>query len=83
MVRGKTYWIGNIRGRSNGWCLRQHLHGIVIQVYADAPPEVSGQLYWYRPFPQPIFQRVTALIEQGRYNQAQDMCEAVPGTEVD
>ena len=28
----KKYWIGNMQGRKNGWCFREHLHGIVMEI---------------------------------------------------
>ena len=28
----KYYWIGNIRGRFNGWSYREHIHGRVVKV---------------------------------------------------
>ena len=82
MVRGKKYWIGNISGKVNGYCLWQHLHGIVIEVYVDAPAGTRQQ-YWYRPRPQPIFKRVTALLAQNRWREAQDMCEGEAVTEAE
>ena len=59
------YWIGNIQRQSNGWCLRQHIFGILVdvQVWWD------GQ-YHSRPLPKTVFAEVQELIETNRWNRA-------------
>ena len=29
------YWIGNNRGRKNGWCYLEHIFGKVVDIYDD------------------------------------------------
>ena len=51
------YWIGNIQRYCNGWCLREHIFGILVDVqvwcYGD------GQ-YHSRPLPKTVFAEVEA-----------------------
>ena len=59
------YWIGNIPQDINGWCLRQHIFGILVdvQVWWD------GQ-YYSRPLPKTVFAEVQELIENNHWNRA-------------
>ena len=69
----KKYWIGNMQGRKNGWCFREHLHGIVMEILVTlGEPGVYG----YRPHPQPIYSRVKELLSDGHWREAEKMCEA-------
>ena len=61
------YWIGNIQRHFNGWCLREHIFGILVDV----------QVWWYgdgqyhsRPLPKTVFAEVQELIENNRWNRA-------------
>ena len=66
------YWIGNIQGVYNGWCYREHIFGILVevqQVWED------GQ-YYSRPHPKTNFAEVRALVKDDRWNsRAQMLCE--------
>ena len=57
--------IGNIQRHSNGWCLREHIFGILVdvQVWWD------GQ-YYSRPFPKTVFAQVQELVKEHRWNRA-------------
>ena len=69
----KKYWIGNMQGRKNGWCFREHLHGIVMEILVTlGEPGVYG----YRPHPQPIYSQVSQLLYAGIWWEAKEMCEA-------
>ena len=68
----KKYWIGNMQGRKNGWCFREHLHGILIEVSAWWEDR-----YWFRPHPQRLYERVSGLVAEDQWNrEAQRICEA-------
>ena len=47
------YWIGNIEGRINGWCFREHIYGILV----DVQTEWHGQ-YYSRPLPKSVYPQV-------------------------
>ena len=68
------YWIGNIQGRVNGWCYREHIFGILVevqQVWED------GQ-YYSRPHPKTNFAEVRALVKGDKWNsRAKQLCEPV------
>ena len=40
------WWIGNIRGRLNGWCLRKHIYGKVTEVEFDWGGEYHRREGW-------------------------------------
>ena len=65
------YWIGNIRGNYNGWCLREHIFGILVDV------AVGRDCHWHsRPHPITIFEEVQKLINVHRWNpKAATLCE--------
>ena len=44
------YWIGNIKGRRNGWCFREHLFGVLAYVTYDGP-DIRGTVL-ERQFPK-------------------------------
>ena len=70
-AKEQKYWIGNIEGRMNGWCFREHIYGILVEVQV----EWAGQ-YYTRPFPKTVFQEVRALVADFRWNRsAQSLCE--------
>ena len=58
------YWIGNIQQHINGWCHREHIFGVLVevQVWWD------GQ-YHSRPLPKEIFARVQALVKEKSLEQ--------------
>ena len=66
-----TYWIGNIKGHCNGWCLREHIFGILVDV------QVFWEGHYYsRPLPKGIFAQVRELVKQSRWNKAAEkLCE--------
>ena len=67
------YWIGNIQDHENGWCYREHIFGILVEVQVWW----EGQ-YHNRPHPKNFFPEVQALAkgERNRWNsQAAQLCE--------
>ena len=65
------YWIGNIQGYCNGWCLREHIFGILVDV------AVGQDCHWHsRPHPITVFEEVQKLINVHRWNpKAATLCE--------
>ena len=59
------YWLGNIQGHFNGWCLRQHIFGILVdvEVWWDGD-------YHSRPLPKTVFAEVQPLVQEDRWNSA-------------
>ena len=52
----EKYWIGNIQGKRNGWCYREHIYGILVDV------QVRCKEYLYsRPHPKSIYEKVRDL----------------------
>ena len=67
------YWIGNIREHINGWCLREHIFGILVDVQVWWRGE--GQ-YLSRPLPKTVFAEVQPLVLENRWNsEAAKLCE--------
>ena len=64
-----------MKGHKNGWCFREHLHGIVMEILVSCGEPGSGE-YGYRPHPQPIYKQVKKLLSEGNWREAQEMCEA-------
>ena len=65
------YWIGNIQQRVNGWCFREHIYGILVEVQV----EWEGRLFT-RPFPKSVYEEVRKLVEDNRWNrEAWSLCE--------
>ena len=65
------YWIGNIQRHVKGWCHREHIFGVLVevQVWSD------GQ-YYSRPHPKKLFAEVAALVKDDRWNStAAKLCE--------
>ena len=65
------YWIGNIQRYCNGWCLREHIFGILVDV------QVLQDGHWHsRPLPKTVFAEVQKLIKVHRWNpEAATLCE--------
>ena len=69
--REPKYWIGNIEQRHNGWCYREHIFGILVEVQV----ECEGR-YYTRPLPRTVYLEVKDLVRWDRWSQrAQDICE--------
>ena len=67
----EKYWIGNIQGKRNGWCYREHIYGILVEVQV----RYKGYLY-SRPHPKSIYEKVRDLENDKRWNPAaQRLCE--------
>ena len=65
------YWIGNIKNHYNGYCFREHIYGILIEVQED-----RANHYYARPFPKDVFQQVHALVQESRWSKdAGRLCE--------
>ena len=64
------YWIGDIQRHINGWCLREHIFGILVDV------QVSQDGHWHsRPLPKTVFAEVQKLIKVHRWNpEAATLC---------
>ena len=68
-ARENKYWIGNITGRINGWCYREHIYGILIDVV-----KWTGTEYLSRPLPAKNYKEVAALRASGRDKEAEQLC---------
>ena len=67
----KKYWVGNIEQGRNGWCFREHIYGIFVEVQV----EWEGR-YYTRPFPKSVYEEVRKLVEDYRWNRsASSLCE--------
>ena len=64
------YCIGNIRGRINGWCFREHIFGVVVNAQT---PGGNGE-YYPRPEPQPRFALASWFLKEGRKKEAEQLC---------
>ena len=72
--RESKYWIGNIRGHYNGWCLREHIFGILV----DVQKWHDGQ-YYSRPHPKTMFAEVKLLVKENRWcHRASRLCDVWP-----
>ena len=70
-AREPKYWIGNIQQRHNGWCFREHIYGILVEVQV-----LWGDRYYTRPFPKRVYQEVKALVKDHRWSKtASSLCE--------
>ena len=67
------YWIGNIEQNVNGWCFREHIYGVLVQV------QVEWQQHHYtRPFPKQVYEQVRKLVADNRWNRsAARLCAGV------
>ena len=66
------YKIGNIKGHINGWCYREHIFGILVDVQVVS--DTDGQ-YYSRPHPKALFEEVSQLVERDRWNDtARNLC---------
>ena len=52
------YWIGDIKDKYKGWCHREHIYGILVQVKV----KLEGRHYT-RPLPKTNFEKVRNLIK--------------------
>jgi len=65
------YWIGNICQRVNGWCFREHIYGILIDVLVE-----WQNRFYARPHPKSIYEEVKDLVEHHRWSpHAKSLCE--------
>ena len=65
------YWIGNIERKINGWCFREHIFGILVEVQMLC----KGQ-YCNRPLPKDVFEQVQRLVKDYRWSTwARSLCE--------
>ena len=65
------FWIGNIEQHYNGWCFREHIYGILVQVQVER----NGQ-HCTRPFPKRVYEEVRKLVQDSRWSQvAARLCE--------
>ena len=70
-TEAKYYQIGNITGHRNGWCFREQIYGILV----DVQVLWDGQ-YYSRPLPKGIFAQVRELVQKRRWNKAAEkLCE--------
>ena len=68
--KGPVYWIGNIHERRNGWCRREHIFGILVDVQTW-----WDDRYWSRPHPKANYRRCAELVRQHRWHpEAADLC---------
>ena len=65
------YWIGNIKRHFNGWCYREHIFGVLVEVQVWWDWQ-----YYSRPLPKEKFAEVQALVKHDRWNSAAaELCE--------
>ena len=65
------YWIGNISQRFNGWCFREHIYGILVEVQVE-----WQKRYYTRPHPKKVYDQVKWHVEYSRWSRhAQALCE--------
>ena len=73
-IQPPKYQIGNTEGHINGWCHREHIFGILIDVEVWS----EGQ-YFSRPFPKELFEKVARLVQEDRWNDAAcELCLPLP-----
>jgi hypothetical protein len=64
------YFIGNIQGRINGYCYREHIFGTLVKVQV-----FSSNEYYSRPHPKELFEKVSALVKDERWSdKARILC---------
>ena len=65
------FWIGNIEQRCNGWCFREHIYGILVEVQT----EWEGR-YYSRPLPKRVYEEVRAMVKDYRWSRsALSLCQ--------
>ena len=70
-AKEEKYWIGNIEQRHNGWCFREHIYGILV----DVQVEWEGH-YYSRPLPKSVYEQVQGLVKDYRWcHSAWSLCE--------
>ena len=66
----KKYWIGNIRDYMNGFCYKEHIYGILV----DVTVTYEGRMY-SRPLPKTVFEYVQWLVSQDQWStEAANRC---------
>jgi hypothetical protein len=69
------FCIGNIQGHINGWCYRKDIFGILVDVKFPKVKRSGEQQYFSRPFPKEIFEKVSLLVKDDRWNKvASELC---------
>ena len=69
------FYIGNIRGHINGWCYRTGIFDILVDVTCPKNARSGEQQYFSRPFPKEIFETVSLLVQDDRWNKvASELC---------
>ena len=58
------YWVGNIQQRMNGWCFREHIYGILVEVQVE-----WEKRFYTRTFPKDVYYQVSKLVEDYRWNE--------------
>ena len=67
------YWIGNIEQKHNGWCFREHIFGILVEVQKE-----WLQQSWTRPHHKQLYPVIKEMIKDNRWNSAAwQLCEPV------
>ena len=70
-AEGPKYFIGNIMQHRNGWCRREHIFGILVDVFTW-----WHDRYWPRPHPKANYRLCAELVWQDRWNpEAADLCQ--------
>ena len=65
------YWIGNSERKINGWCFRERIFGILVEVQVEWEDECYS-----RPFPKDVFEQVQRLVKDYRWSTcASSLCE--------
>ena len=74
-VQRHNYLIGNTQRHIHGWCYRENIFGILIDVQALAPAS-SDTVWCSRPLPKTVFEEVTRLfaVSDGYLARARDHC---------
>ena len=72
-VQRQKYLIGNTQRHIHGWCYRENIFGIIIDVQALAP---ASSDWMSRPLPKTVFEEVTRLfaVSDGYLARARDHC---------
>ena len=58
------YWIGNLKQEKNGWCFREHIYGILVDVQVLCEKE-----YYTRPLPKSVYAEVKNLVAVYRWSK--------------
>ena len=64
------YWVGNIHEYMNGFCYKEHIYGILV----DVTVTYEGRMY-SRPLPNTLFSYVQLLVSKDKWStEAESMC---------